>query len=233
MTDSTPTVIDLYADLTCPFAYLTHFRLRDVLRAIDDRVALRHRGLALEYVNRQPTPKRVIEAELPFLMLEEPEIPYRPWTAPASAWPVTVWPAFEAVKCAERQSLELAGDLAWAIRVAFFAESRCISMRHVLLELAGQAGLDLPRFTVDFDAGVAKQQVIDEARAGWEELRVPGSPTLVLPSGEQVADLGLPEIEIDEASGARVTSVIPARYGRDQARDRLRQLLERAAYPSA
>jgi hypothetical protein len=40
---------------------------------------------------------------------------------------MTMWPAFEAVKCAERQSLALADELDWALRVAFFAESRCIS----------------------------------------------------------------------------------------------------------
>ncbi|MGH9176432.1 MAG: DsbA family oxidoreductase, partial [Vicinamibacterales bacterium] len=205
MSDAIPAVIDLYADLTCPYAYLTHYRLREVLRGMADRVAVRHRSLALEYVNRRPTPKRAIEAELPFLMLAEPAISYRPWTAPESEWPVTVWPAFEAVACAARQSLALADDLAWAIRAAFFGDSRCIAMRHVLLDLAGSVGLDLERFTADFDSGVAKQQVIDDARAGWETLRVPGSPTLVLPSGEQLPDLGLPEVSVDESSGKVTT----------------------------
>lgn len=69
-------------------------------------------------------------------MLEEPGILYQPWHRPLSERPVTMWSAFEAVKCAERQSLELADELDWAIRTAFFAESRCISMRDVLLDLA-------------------------------------------------------------------------------------------------
>src|SRR5688572_22149023 len=161
-----PARIALYADLTCPYTYLAAFRLRTLRDEYCGRVEVVHKSLALEYVNRVPTPKPLLEAELPLLMLAEPEIPYRPWSAPDSAWPVTVWPAFEAVKCAERQSLDLADELAWAIRVAFFAESRCISMRHVLLELAEQVGLDMARFEDDFDGGVAKQLVIEEARAG-------------------------------------------------------------------
>jgi predicted DsbA family dithiol-disulfide isomerase len=228
MTAATPAVIDVYADLTCPFAYLTHYRLREVIGALDGQVALRHRSLALEYVNRRPTPKRSIDVELPFVMLEEPHIPYRPWSAPDSEWPVTVWPAFEAVACAARQSLQLADDLAWRVRVAFFAESRCVALRHVLLDLAGQTGLDLARFTADFDAGAAKQQVIDDARAGWETVRVPGSPTLVMPSGEQVGDLALPDLAIDESAGAKVTGYAPAQLPGDAARDHLRRIVERA-----
>ncbi len=78
-----------------------------------------------------------------------------------------MWLAFEVVKCAERQSLALADDLDWAIRVAFFAQSRCISLRHVLLELAQQVDLDRERFADDFDRGVTKYQVLQEAQEGW------------------------------------------------------------------
>ena len=62
----------------------------------------------------------------------------------------------------------LADDLAWAIRIAFFSENRCISMRHVLIELAAGSGLDAPQFEQDFDSGVCKLMTVAEARAGWE-----------------------------------------------------------------
>jgi hypothetical protein len=161
-------------------------------------------------VNREPTPKPLLDSELPLLVQEEPDIPYQPWQRPESEWPVTMWPAFEAVKCAERQSMALADDLDWAIRVAFFAGSRCISLRHVLLELAQQVGLDMQRFADDFDRGVAKYQVLQEAQEGWERLHVDGSPTFVLPSGKQISSVGLPEITVDAQYPDRVIAVTPA-----------------------
>jgi predicted DsbA family dithiol-disulfide isomerase len=226
---STPANIALYSDVQCPYAYLTVYRLRLLREEYRGRVAISSKSLALEYVNRQPTPKPVLDSEIPFLMLEEPGIPYQPWHAPLSEWPVTMWPAFEAIKCAERQGPDQAAELDWAIRVAFFAESRCVSMRHVLLELAEQAGLDMRRFEEDFDGGVAKRQVLEEAREGWERLRVQGSPTFVLPSGEQVTGPALPEISVDEAQHARVVAVRPSPCRGAACLDVLREILDRAS----
>jgi predicted DsbA family dithiol-disulfide isomerase len=221
---TTPVRIEMYADVSCPFAYLIHGRWRRLCAEYAGRVEMAHQSLALEYVNQEPTPKATLDVELPILLLGEPEIPYAPWQAPASEWPVTFWPAFEAVKCAERQGIAQADDLAWAIRVAFFAGSCCVSMRHVLLDLAASAGLDRTRFEADYDAGVAKRQVIEEARHGWERLKVPGSPTWVLPSGEQVADLGLPEIDLDERGRPVLKSAAPCAGG--ACLDYLRQILD-------
>jgi predicted DsbA family dithiol-disulfide isomerase len=228
-----PVQIAMYADLSCPFAYLTHFRLRRILAEGEDEVILVHKSLALEYVNREPSPKPVLDVELPILLAAEPEIPYQPWHALDSTWPVTFWPAFEAVKCAERQSLLLADDLAWAIRVALFAESRCVAMRHVLLELAEGVGLDMDQFTDDFDTGVTKRLVIDEARAGWEGIKVPGSPTLMFPDGEQVADLALPEIDVDATRHNRPVLIQPAPCQGIDCLAALRQVIERARVRAA
>lgn len=207
---TTPISIAMYADLFCPYAYVTAFRLRKLRDEYRGTIVIEHKSLALEYINREPTPKPVLDLEIPVLMQEEPDSPYQPWQRPESEWPVTMWPAFEAVKCAERQSLRLADDLDWAIRVAFFAESRCISLRHVLLELAKQVGLDERRFADDFDRGVAKYQVLQEAQEGWERLHVEGSPTFALPSGKQISAVGLPEITIDTHHPDRIIAVTPA-----------------------
>jgi predicted DsbA family dithiol-disulfide isomerase len=215
--------VAMFADLSCPFAYVAHARWRRVRDEFRGRVALVHKSLALEYVNRQPTPKVATEAELAVLVLNEPSLPYAPWTRADSEWPVTLWPAFEAVKCAERQSLSLADDLAWAIRVAFFAEHHCVSMRHVLLDLAQRTGLDGARFEADFDAGIAKRLVVEEARQGWERLKVPGSPTFVLATGEPIAPPGLPELEVDARSG-RVTVTVAADCAGDACLDRYRAI---------
>ncbi|CAN5519634.1 dithiol-disulfide isomerase [soil metagenome] len=192
----------MYADLSCPFSYVVHAHWRQLRQHYVRQIEIRHKSLALEYVNSAPTPKTTLEAELPILLNDEPGIPCAPWSAPASEWPVTIWPAFEAVKCAELQGVALASEMAWAIRKAFFSGSRCISMRHVLLDLAGRAGLEAERFEADLDSGVCKPRVIAEAREGWERLRVPGSPTWVLPDGSFVSDFGLPEIDVDDQGRA-------------------------------
>ncbi|HLZ21405.1 MAG TPA: hypothetical protein VKQ30_04705 [Ktedonobacterales bacterium] len=205
--------VAMYADLACPYAYVVAYRLRKLRDEFRGRVIIEHKSLALEYINRQPTPKRVLDSECPLLMLVEPELPWEPWHAPLSEWPVTLWPAFEAVKCAERQDMALADELDWAIRTAFFAENRCVSMRHILFDLADRVGLEMGRFAQDFDSGQNKSLVLREAREGWERLKVAGSPTLVLPSGRQISsseDLGLPEVLVDEQGYGRVTGFHPA-----------------------
>ena len=226
-----PVTIDLYSDVHCPYAYVTTYRLRKLRGEYQGRVVIAYKSLSLEYVNKRPTPKVVLDNETPLLMLEEPDIPYQPWGRPASEWPVTMWPAFEAIKCAERQSPELAAELDWAIRAAFFADSRCISMRHVLFELAEQSGLDMRRFADDFDNGATKRQVLAEAQAGWEQLKVEGSPTFVLPSGKQISYPALPKIELDEQRHGRVVSVEPAPCHGQDCLDALRAIFDEALDP--
>jgi predicted DsbA family dithiol-disulfide isomerase len=220
--------IALYSDVHCPYAYLTAYRLRQLRDEYRGKVRILYKSLALEYVNRRPTPKPILDNETPILMLEAPDIPYQPWHAPLSEWPVTMWPAFEAIKCAERQDADYAAELDWAIRTAFFAESQCISMRHVLLALAEKVGLDMQRFAADFDSGVTKRQVLQEAQEGWERLKVKGSPTFVLPSGEQINYLALPKVTLEEQQHARVVQVEPAPCHGQECLDTLRELLDHA-----
>ena len=224
---TTPVTLAMYADLHCPYAYLTAYRLRQLRSEWRGTIRLIHKSLALEYVNRRSTPKTILEVETPMLLVTEPEIPYQPWHQPESEWPVTMWPAFEAVKCAERQDADLADDLAWAIRTAFFHDSRCISMRHVLFELAEGVGLDMARFEEHFDGGVTKHLVVEEAREGWERLQVEGSPTFVLPNGEQRSYVGLPKIELDERQHYKPMHMEPAPDGGDPL-DPYRKLLAEA-----
>jgi predicted DsbA family dithiol-disulfide isomerase len=217
--------VALYSDVHCPYAYVTVFRLRKLRDEFRGRVVIDYKSLALEYVNKRPTPKPILDNEAPIVLLGEPGIPYQPWHAPESHWPVTMWPAFEAIKCAEMQSPDLASDLDWAIRTAFFAHSRCISMRHVLFELAEAAGLDMDRFAADFDSGAGKWLVLEEAREGWERLKVPGSPTLVLQSGRQIPSPALPNVHLDEGRHYRVTAVDPAPCEGEACLDLLRRVL--------
>lgn len=213
-----PVPIAMYADFACPYAYVSAYRLRTLREEYRGSIVIEHKSLSLEYVNREPTPKPLLELELPLLVQEEPGIPYQPWQRKDSEWPVTTWPAF---------------DLDWAIRVAFFAESRCISLRHVLLELAQQEGLDMERFADDFDRGVTKYQVLQEAQDGWERLRVEGSPTFVLPSGKQISNVGLPEITVDTHHPDRIIAVTSAPCQGQACLEIFRQMFAEAQQPES
>lgn len=190
--------IQMFADLICPFAYVVHATWRELRPEYADTIELAHRSLSLEYVNNEPSPKRLIDVEVAVLLLGDDETPYVPWRSAESEWPVTTLPALEIVACAGRQSAALADDLAWAIRLAVFRDSRCISMRHELFDIASTTGIDLETLRSDFDAGVCRKQVIDDAHYGWHEANIPGSPTWVLPSGERVTDFGLADFSIDD-----------------------------------
>ena len=198
--------IEIYSDIHCPWAYLAVYRLRQVWPEYAGNVQIIWRALSLEYINRQGTPKPVLDVEID-LMREriEPSLPIRRWPRPEWQWPVTFWPAFEALACAQAQSHDAAFAMSWALRQAFFAGGRSPALRHELLEIAGQvadeAGLDLARFEEDWDSGRYKAGVIAESRRGWHELKVGGSPTFVLPDGRQISNPAAGEADIDEERG--------------------------------
>ena len=162
------------------------YRLRQLWPEYGARVRVAWKALILEVKNGQSTPKFILDQENPLMTRQEPDLPMRDWTAPEWQYPVTILPAFEALACAERQGDEPAWEFSWRVRVAFFAESRCISMRHELRKLARESGLDLDRFQADWDSGVERRRVLEESHQGWEVLKVEGSPTFVLPNGRQV-----------------------------------------------
>jgi Predicted dithiol-disulfide isomerase involved in polyketide biosynthesis len=214
---SEPVRIAMYSDVHCPYAYLTAYRLHLLRKEYHDSVIIQYKSLSLEYKNRRGTPKEILDSETPILLLQEPTIPYQPWHAPSTEWPVTMWPAFEAIKCAERQGWEQAADLDWAIRSAFFHGSKCISLRSVLIGLAEHIkALDVDRFVRDFDSGVCKQLVLQESQEGWERLKVLNSPTLVLPDGRQLSYFALPKVSLDPRQHYRVTQIEPAQLLPDQ-----------------
>jgi predicted DsbA family dithiol-disulfide isomerase len=166
------------------------YRLRKIWPEYADRVRIAWQALSLELHNREATPKNIVEAEIPLMAWQEPDLPIGPWKAADWQYPATILPAFEALRCAELQSDSLAWEFSWMLRKAFFADSRCISMRHVLLELSHECGLDVERFSRDWDSGAQRPLVIAESQRGWEQVKVPGSPTFVLPSGRRIHNPG-------------------------------------------
>lgn len=229
-----PGTLRMYSDLHCPYAYLAAYRLRKALAGFEGEVRVEHRCLSIELADEKVTPKDVLDAETPLVVQEEPGLAYQAWRGPESAWPVTFWPAFEAVKCAQRQGWRQAHELDWRIREAFFAQGACVSMRHVLLRLARHVpGLDHARWLDDFDAGACKRQVLDESREGWDALGLEVSPTFVLPSGARHANPVAPHVVL-EGEPRRVARVEPAPARGEAALAFYRRVLEEtAAHPGA
>jgi predicted DsbA family dithiol-disulfide isomerase len=218
--------IEVYSDLHCPWGYLVTFRLLQLQRDWSGRVRLAWRCLPLEVVNSRSTPKLRVDQEVSYLLQLEPDIPARPWRRAEWEYPVTMLPAFEALKCAQAQGDEAALTFNWGVRRAFFAESRCISLRHVLIDIARESGLDLARFISDFDSGRQKHLVTEESDQGWNILKVKGSPTLVLPNGEQRPYPAVPELLWDAEE--HVVGVKPSEYPEGDPLDIYRAIITEA-----
>ena len=201
-------IVEIYGSMDCPYTYLATFRLRRLWPRIEGRLKPVWRCLSLEYVNKRPVVQPLIEAERPLFARIEPALPYEPWARAAWDWPVTMWPAAEALACAQLQSAEAAMAMSWALRHAFFAGSRNIALRHEIMaiarevanELSNEASFDVGRFKVDWDGGNMKAGVIGESRRGWRELNLEGSVTFVLPDGRRVTNPALGEVDFDEES---------------------------------
>jgi predicted DsbA family dithiol-disulfide isomerase len=205
-------VVEIYASIECPFAYLTEYRLRQVWRDYDDRVSLTWRALSLEWINEQSYALPLFELERELIIGIEPALPWQPWSRPEYEFPSTMWPAFEALACAQAQGKAQAFAVSWALRQALFAQSRNISLRSEIMAIAQivsrQVDLDVDRFRTDWDHGRYKALVHAESRRGWKELKLNGSATLVLPDGSCHTNPASGSVDIDEEK-YRVRSYTP------------------------
>lgn len=188
-----PGTVVIWSDLACPWAHVAVARLhrvRDEL-GLTDSVGLDHRVFPLELVNGQPTPRSTLDAEIPVAGTLEPGAGWQLWQGGESAYPVTTLLAMEAVQAAKEQSLAASEALDRSLRVALFAQSRCISLRNVILDAAGEAGVvDVDALADALDHGRARRRVMDdfeEAGGGT----VQGSPHLFLPDGTDVHNPGI------------------------------------------
>lgn len=195
MVAADPGTVLVYSDVGCPWAYLAVHRLRATRSrlGLDDVIVLDHRAFPLELVNREPTPWALLGSEIPVIAGLDPDAGIHVWDGHPATWPVTTLPAMEAVQAAKQQDLRASERLDVALRRAFFAEGRCISLRHVILEAAAEADVDVAALEEALDTGTARRRVIDNWRVAQDE-DVTGSPQLFLPDGSEVHN---PGIEID------------------------------------
>jgi predicted DsbA family dithiol-disulfide isomerase len=183
----------LFSDLSCPWAHVAvnRFWERRARLGLEDEVVLDHRAFPLELHNDRGTPKRILEAEIPVAGGLEPEAGWQVWQGPVHEWASTFLLAMEAVQAAKQQSLKSSEALDRALRRAFFAHSRNISMQHEIVAVA--------EATQEVDAGHIGESLEDgrSRRALFEDRllsassEVKGSPHFFLADGTDVHNPGV------------------------------------------
>jgi predicted DsbA family dithiol-disulfide isomerase len=198
-------IVEVYGSIECPYAYLMSFRLRKLMPEFEGKLGIAWRSLSLELVNSAPSNLSGLLYEATILKMAEPKLAVQEWSHQDQSPPTTFLPAFEALECAQAQGQAAAFVMSWELRHALYAESRNISLRHVIFAVAeksAKAGqLNLEQFKRDWDAGKFKNNVMTDSDKGWHEIKVNGSATLVLPNGSQFSNPGIGEFEFDERRG--------------------------------
>lgn len=190
-----PGTIQVWSDLLCPFAHLALHRMRQARARLGVEVPVEHRTFALELFNG-PHPRRGTDSEAVGVGQAAPELDWRMWTAPDDAYPHTVLLAAEAVHAAQAQSLAAGEALDLALRRAFWTSSRSISLRGVVLDVAGEVAADLDGPALDVEAltdaldrGRHRADVFADHAVAQTDA-VPGSPTVRLADGTAVTNPG-------------------------------------------
>lgn len=204
-----PGTIVVYADITCPWAHLAVYRLH-AARAkldLDGDVLFDVRAFPLELFNEQATPKNILDAEISVAGGLDPAAGWQMWQRPESEYPVTSLPALEAVQAAKEQGLAGSEALDRRLRVGFFGESRVISLRHEILEMAAEVpSIDADALAEALDSGRARSAVMEQTEVARGD-DVDGSPHLFLPDGSDVHNPGITmEWEGEHGKGFPVVS---------------------------
>jgi predicted DsbA family dithiol-disulfide isomerase len=188
--DSPDTVV-VFSDLNCSFAHLGVHRLHETRArlGLTGKLWFDHRGFPLELFNRTVNERPGVDSEVSVVGALEPTAGWRLWQGPDWTYPVTMLPALEAVQAAKTQGWQASEDLDRALRRAFWAEGRCISLRHVILEVA-EGLLDVPALADDLDTGRARAAVMAQFEAAQDD-RVNCSPHVFLFDGTNEANPGV------------------------------------------
>ena len=184
--------IEVWSDIGCPWATLAVWRLhaRRAALGLEERVRIDHRAFPLELFNSRPTPRDIVDAEIEVVAVRAPEAGWKRWYRDDVTYPVTTLLALEAVQAAKEQGLDASERLDLALRQAIWRDSRCISLRHEVLEAAAFAPVDVGALERALDAGTYRQRVIDDWRAAADGA-AEGSPTVVLSDGTRATNPGI------------------------------------------
>jgi predicted DsbA family dithiol-disulfide isomerase len=200
--------VAVYTDVVCAWSTvaLQRFYAARSRLGLDEQVRVDHRLYLLEDVNRFALPMRMLQAEVPVVGPLEPDLGISPWQGQPSDWPVTALPADEAVHAAKAQSAAAAEQLDMALRLAFFRDSRCISMLHEVVDVArGCDRVDADALAAALEDGRARGAMMADYRTHADEVQ--GSPHFFLADGSDVhnpgislhwSDAGYPLVDTDD-----------------------------------
>lgn len=193
MIEVAPGTVVVFSDLSCPWAHVAVHRFWEqrARLGLEDKVVLNHRVFPLELHNDRGTPKHILEAEIPVAGGLAPEAGWQVWRGPVHEWASSLLLAMEAVQAAKQQSLKASEALDRALRQAFFADSRNISMHHEIVAVAEE--------TEGVDAGLVGESLEDgRCRGALFEDRllsasgeIKGSPHFFLADGTNVHNPGV------------------------------------------
>ncbi|GLZ75942.1 hypothetical protein Afil01_07490 [Actinorhabdospora filicis] len=188
-----PGVITVFSDIWCSFAHITVARLHSARKrlGLEGKVRFDHRAFPLELLNNASSPRTGTDSEVARMAILEPEAGWQLWQNKDYYYPSTSLPALEAVQAAKLQSLEAAELLDLALRRAFWAQSKNIANRKVILDAAESTEVvDVAELTAALDDGRARRTLSDQAALSATE-RINCSPHLFLPDGTDHANPGI------------------------------------------
>lgn len=140
MTATDPPVVEVFSDVTCPFAHVGLRRVTEELVARDTGIDVRLLAWPLEWVNGAPLGHAAVAAKAAVLSerlgVESFEGLGR------AAWPDTTVPALELTAAAYEIDQATGFAVGMAIRSALFRHGRDISEPDVLVSIAREHGMD-------------------------------------------------------------------------------------------
>lgn len=190
---NSPDTIAVFSDLNCSFAHLGVHRLHETRTrlGLTGKLWFDHRAFPLELFNREVNQRPGVDSEIAVVGALEPHAGWRLWQGPDWTYPVTMLPPLEAVQAAKSQGWQASEDLDRALRRAFWADGQCISLRHVILDVATTTGtVDAAELATDLDSGRARSAVMAQFAAA-ENDQVNCSPHIFLSDGTNAANPGV------------------------------------------
>jgi predicted DsbA family dithiol-disulfide isomerase len=138
----TPSTIEVFADVRCPFAHVGLRRVIDQRDARGIEVPLRIRAWPLEIVNQKPLDPELIAEEVEAIRTQVAPDLFTGFDQ--TRFPSTSMPALALTAGAYAIRPQIGERVALALRWALFEEGRDIASPHVLLDIAQAAGIALP-----------------------------------------------------------------------------------------
>jgi predicted DsbA family dithiol-disulfide isomerase len=179
--DSEAVEVVLHHDVLCAWSYLADARLAYLRDEYGGSVRWRYRGYTLRPEQELPDRKeRAVLARHFRRVAKEREgqgvVPDL-WTGRDP--PTSSLPPLIALEAALPEGVEAQRELLVALRDAAFLRGINVTRRDVILEMAGQAGLNLQRFISRFDDPRTAAEVNDGVEEA-EALGIRGAPALVI-----------------------------------------------------